>query len=70
MYLGIEFLRGGDIVREILARDGWRLTSTRAAHPAVQDGEAARERLDQLGLLTSTAVRISFPPQIFTKSSR
>jgi hypothetical protein len=50
-----------------LVGHGWRLETAggpdfSAWHPEVRDQAAARDRLNDLGLLTSSAVRIEFGP--------
>jgi hypothetical protein len=61
----IQPLRDHEAVRRLLLRHGWRLgqvnaTQFSAKHPSVDDEHAARDRLNDLGLLTSSAVRIEF----------
>ena len=67
MKIHIELLRQQAAVRELLREEGWRLDETAsgysAEHPEVTDASAARQNLQALGLLTSAAVRIGFPPQ-------
>jgi hypothetical protein len=63
MQLDIHFLRSAEKIREILRQDGWNMTTNTASHPRVPDEVTARHRLEQLGLLTSPAVQIDFPPQ-------
>jgi hypothetical protein len=51
----------------ILRDDGWAVKVgpdgvLSATHPDVPDEEAARGRLEALGLLTSPSVSIEFPP--------
>ena len=67
MILHVQFLENAENVRENLLRDGWRAEpqpdgSLIISHPQVSDEEAARERLDQLGVLTSQAIRLDFEP--------
>jgi hypothetical protein len=69
MRFNLTILRGNERIRTILAQDGWILARDLAGHPQLSDERAARERLAQLGLLTSPAVRIEFLPQTFTESS-
>jgi hypothetical protein len=62
-----QLLRGADQSLATLRGDGWKLESERngsflARHPCVTDGKSARDRLNQLGLLTSALLRIEFPP--------
>jgi hypothetical protein len=56
-------------LRRILQADGWLLKGDRgdaflAEHPGVADQAAARRRLDRLGLLTSSRLRIAFLPLV------
>jgi hypothetical protein len=37
-----------------------------ASHPHVKTAQDARESLHELGLLTSPALRIEFPPSVVT----
>ena len=65
MHLRIQLLRDPDDLRHALRRDGWKLEAGRqdtvvASHPAVPDEVAARDRLQHLGLLTSSCLRIDF----------
>jgi hypothetical protein len=66
MKVHIHALRHHESVRRLLLTHGWRLDgagkSYSARHPAVRDQAAARSRLNDLGLLTSPAVRIEFDP--------
>jgi CheY-like chemotaxis protein len=60
----VRFFMG---VRETLLRDGWVLETEEQdvlcmSHPMIADEETARNRLEQLGLLTSGLVRIEFQP--------
>ena len=53
----------------ILRADGWTLEAGRddavlAEHPGLADEADARSRLDHLGLLTSSGLRIDFLPGI------
>jgi hypothetical protein len=61
----IQPLRHHEAVRRLLMKHGWRLDKVNAMqysakHPAVDDEDTARGRLNDLGLLTSSAVRIEF----------
>jgi hypothetical protein len=52
-------------LQENLLRDGWKVepqldSSLTISHPKAPDEQAARNRLDRLGLLISPAVRIGF----------
>jgi hypothetical protein len=62
----IQTLRDRESVSRLLLKYGWRLDQAGgnyfARHPAVTDQQAARIRLNDLGLLTSSAVRIEFAP--------
>ena len=66
MHLAIQFLWNDESVRRILLKDGWYLqfeeqsNALRARHPDVREESAARERLNDLGLLTSRTCRIEF----------
>ncbi len=66
MKVHIQTLRGRNSIRRLLLKHGWKLDRPGgdyfACHPAADDEEAARSRLDDLGLLTSPAVRIEFDP--------
>jgi hypothetical protein len=66
MKIQIELLRQLAAVRELLREEGWRLDKTAsgysAEHPEARDESAARQNLQDLGLLASAAVRIEFPP--------
>ena len=66
MKIHIELLRQQAAVRELLREEGWRLDKTAsgysAEHPDATDASTARQNLQALGLLTSAAVRIEFPP--------
>jgi hypothetical protein len=67
MKVHIQTLRDHETIRDILRKHGWRLDraggpNVLARHPAVKDQGAARDRLNHLGLLTSSAVRIEFGP--------
>jgi hypothetical protein len=65
MHIRIQLLRDPDELRHALRRDGWKFSSgphdtVVATHPSVPDEVAARDRLHQLGLLTSSCLRIDF----------
>src|SRR5271157_1397299 len=65
MRIHIFELRSQRHCRKLLKADGWRLhdegtTSFSAVHPHVKDQPTARTRLQQLGLLTSSHLRIEF----------
>ena len=67
MKLYLQVLRSNKEVLKRLHHDGWELGSISphslwARHPGVASGAGARRRLHRLGLLTSPAVRIEFPP--------
>ena len=67
MKVTIELLRSPAKLRRALEADGWRLEAAhegtvRARHPHLSDEADVRSRLNDLGLLTSSAVRIEFPP--------
>jgi hypothetical protein len=66
MKVRIQVLRRGPSLSVRLQRAGWRVESEseRALvvyHPEVRDAGEARERLNQLGMLTSAALRIDLP---------
>jgi hypothetical protein len=60
----IEPLRLREAVRDMLLQHGWRLHGDdggyTAHHRAVRDAPTARQKLQALGLLTSSSVRIEF----------
>jgi hypothetical protein len=65
MKIQFELLRQPFEVRDTLRNHGWRLdsihnNSVSASHPDVQDETVARNRLNDMGLLTSGSVRITF----------
>jgi hypothetical protein len=67
MKVYIEMLRSSARLVKALEADGWRLETAHqgavlAGHPHLHDEAGARGRLNELGLLTSSAVRIEFPP--------
>jgi hypothetical protein len=67
MKVYIEMLRSPATLRKALEADGWRLETAHpgavfAGHPHLRDEADARGRLHDLGLLTSSAVRIEFRP--------
>ena len=66
MTIHIEVLHQRHAIRELLREHGWRLhkesSGFAAEHPAVPNQAAARQNLQALGLLTSSAVRIEFVP--------
>jgi hypothetical protein len=68
MRIHIELLRQPAAIRELLREEGWRLHKTAngysAEHPDATDESAIRQSLQELGLLTSPAVRIEFPPPV------
>ncbi len=68
MNIFIEPLRQRDAIRRLLKQHGWRLDKERggylAQHRDVQDQTTARQTLSDLGLLTSSAVRIDFLPSV------
>jgi hypothetical protein len=66
MIIDLEILGRNADVRAALLKDGWRLEPRErdqyvASHQAVPDEPTARLRLDKVGLLTSSKVRIRFP---------
>lgn len=67
MKLRIQLVHRGDMVKDCLERDGWKLTaesddSVSANHAEVHSEATARLRLYELGLLTSPSLRVEFPP--------
>jgi hypothetical protein len=67
MRVYIQMLRSAAKLRKTLEADGWRLEAAhqggvRACHPQLHDQADVRGRLNELGLLTSSAVRIEFTP--------
>jgi hypothetical protein len=68
MKVYFQTLRDHEAVRLILVEHGWRVDrpsgpAYSARHPAVKDQTAARDRLNEMGLLTSSVVRIAFAPK-------
>lgn len=66
MYLLVQPLREAEQLRQVFAEDGWRVNQAqcdvlRVEHPNVTDQRGARERLQTLGLLTSSSCHIDFP---------
>jgi hypothetical protein len=67
MTVHIQTLRDRDSVRRLLLKHGWRPDRASgphysARHPDVTDQKSAHHRLNDVGLLTSGAVRIEFGP--------
>jgi hypothetical protein len=67
MKVYIEMLRSSATLLKTLEADGWRLEAAHkgavlAGHPHLHDQAGARGRLNELGLLTSSALRIEFFP--------
>jgi hypothetical protein len=65
MRVQFEMLRQPDQLLATLRKDGWELEKMEngavyATHPRVPDEAAARGRLGDLGLLTSSKLRIDF----------
>jgi hypothetical protein len=65
MRVYIQMLRSAARLRKTLEADGWRLEAAHegavhAGHPHLHDEAGARNRLSDLGLLTSSALRIEF----------
>ena len=66
MQVSIELLANHESVRSVLQRDGWHVqpeaqaNAVRARHPEVREENAARQRLNNLGLLTCRTCRIEF----------
>jgi hypothetical protein len=69
MIVHLEMLHNRETIRELLRQHGWRLdrtdseTSYSAQHPTVTDQQSARARLNAVGLLTSSSLRIDFVPK-------
>jgi hypothetical protein len=69
MFVRLELLRQANGIQKQLTRDGWQLErqvgeNWLARHLSVQNESAARSRLAQLGLLTSSRLRIQFVPRL------
>jgi hypothetical protein len=67
MRVHLRFLRQSEMFQEVLEKDGWQLEPERgdsvtARHPLVVDETAARNRLQDLGLLTTASLAIHFIP--------
>ena len=67
MIVHVELLGQAQAVRDLLLADGWEVEagpehSLLLTHRDVPDEEAARGRLDRLGLLTSPSLRVDFGP--------
>ena len=64
MNITIELVGRGSNPYRVLLDDGWSLAKGKstitATHPDVRDATAARNRLNRLHLLTSSALRIEF----------
>jgi hypothetical protein len=65
MKVQLRFLRQSEAIQAALQKDGWELVpqgedSLIALHPLVTDEAAARNRLLDLGLLTSGSVYVEF----------
>ena len=65
MRVHLRFLRKSELVQAALQKDGWQLERERddsvtARHPLVEDESSARNRLQELGLLTTSSVAIEF----------
>ena len=66
MHLSIQLLKKDDSVQTTLRKDGWNVESDaktrdmRAKHHDVHEENDARQRLHDLGLLTSRTCRIEF----------
>jgi hypothetical protein len=65
MHLRIQSLRRSETFLVALQEDGWAVVfghdgAVSARHPQVPDESAARSRLQGLGLLTSSSLRIEF----------
>jgi hypothetical protein len=67
MDVRVQFLRRANDLSTLLRAAGWSLHPAHGAflsarHPHVRDEDAARSRLHQVGLLTSSCLRIEFGP--------
>jgi hypothetical protein len=66
MHVSIQMLKEDDTVQMSLQKDGWHLLpdekthDMRAKHPHVHQESEARQRLHDIGLLTSRTCRIEF----------
>jgi hypothetical protein len=65
MKVQLRFLRHSEAIQAALQKDGWQLVrqsedSLIALHPLVADEAAARNRLLDLGLLTSGSLYVEF----------
>jgi hypothetical protein len=67
MDIHFEMVRGANELQALLKGNGWQLdpgsaTHLTARHAEVHDQPTARNRLLQMGLLTSNRLRIEFGP--------
>ena len=67
MKLHLQLLRESEIIQRTLEEDGWNFEweqdgSLMVRHDLVADETACRNRLQHLGLLTASSVRIKFVP--------
>jgi hypothetical protein len=68
MRVRIEILHDCENFRKLLKHHGWRFdraggkATYLVRHPTITDEASARSRLNDLGLLTSPALRIEFFP--------
>jgi hypothetical protein len=65
MRIHLRFFRRTEFIQQALLRDGWKLESEPddaviARHPLVRDESDGRRRLHDLGLLTTSCMRIRF----------
>ena len=72
MRVTIELLRESEAIRKSLLVDGWRFdfrqkNTFRIRHPELRDERLVRKRLSDLGLLTSSGLRIEFSPAAESK---
>jgi len=75
MQVAFRMIRDFPELAEILRADGWDVEETAsgtvlATHPAVGDEQAARLRLQPLGLLTTGAARLEFRPVARARRAR
>ena len=65
MKMHLQFLRESGMIQKALEKDGWDFEweedgSLMVGHHLVPDETACRSRLQHLGLLTTSSVRIKF----------
>jgi len=67
MKMHLQLLRESEIIQRTLEEDGWNFEweqdgSLMVRHDLVADETACRNRLQHLGLLTTSSLRIKFVP--------